>query len=183
MPRGDRRAASRRSRVDQRPAAPASASRKRQALGRVGGVERQVGAAGLEDAEHAATTSSGERSTRTPTTWLGADAQRAQAARRARPARRCELAVGEEGAVVLHGDGVRRGGGARREETVDGRLRVDRSAAGAARGEDLPPLAVGEERQRRKRLERIGRHRGEQGRRGGRAGARRWRRRPRARSC
>ena len=106
--------------------APASSSMKRQALPRVAGIERQVGAAGLEDAEQRRPPSPSERSRQSPTTHLRADARaRAGGAPAGWPARRARRSVR---LLVLadHGHRVRRPRRLRLEQLVQAGCRADR---------------------------------------------------------
>ncbi len=115
-----------------------------QPLGRVVGVERQVGAARLEDAEQA-----DDQLRRAPHAQpderVGTDAESAQPVRHLVGAA-VQLAVGEAGAPVDEGDGIGVGGGVPVEQLVGAQGGVGR--LGGRRGGDSLPLVVREHRQR-----------------------------------
>ena len=131
------------------PARRASSSMKRQPLARVGGIERHVGAAGLEDGRAAPTTSSGERSRQTPTSVSGPTPSGAQAA--GQPVGpRVELA--RRSARSPSADQRRRRSG-RRAPPAPRTARAAQRPAGRRRAgavpldQELLPLGGGEQRQ------------------------------------
>jgi hypothetical protein len=117
-----------------------------QALGRVGGVERQVGAAGVQHPEQR-DHQLGAALHADPHRHLGPDAQRAQPLGE-RPRAGLQLRVVEPALALDDGRGVRGAGGLRRDELVDaGAVRDGRIGAVPLR-QQAPALGRGEQRQR-----------------------------------